>query len=77
MRAIERNVQVRQNSGTSLPGLRTARGLAPEVLGVGAGPAGGQRFEPERGRFLPLPAAPLEACDKRTSRVSSQASYAS
>jgi hypothetical protein len=32
-----------------------------------------QRFERDRERFLPLPAAPLEACQKRTTRASSQA----
>ena len=32
-----------------------------------------ERFERDRKRFLPLPATPLEACQKRTTRVSSQA----
>jgi len=32
-----------------------------------------ERFEQERGKLLPLPPAPLEACEKRTTRVSSQA----
>jgi transposase len=32
-----------------------------------------ERFERDRERLLPLPAAPLEACQKRTTRVSSQA----
>lgn len=33
----------------------------------------GERFERDRGKLLPLPAAPLEACQQRTTRVSSQA----
>ena len=33
----------------------------------------GERFERDRERLLPLPAAPLEACQQRTTRVSSQA----
>jgi len=32
-----------------------------------------ERFERERGKLLPLPPAPLEACEKRTTRASSQA----
>lgn len=32
-----------------------------------------ERFEQERGKLLPLPPAPLEACEKRTTRASSQA----
>jgi hypothetical protein len=32
-----------------------------------------ERFERDREQLLPLPAAPLEACDKRTTRASSQA----
>lgn len=32
-----------------------------------------QRFERDREKLLPLPAAPYEACQKRTTRVSSQA----
>jgi hypothetical protein len=32
-----------------------------------------ERFEHERGKLLPLPTTPLEACEKRTARVSSQA----
>jgi hypothetical protein len=32
-----------------------------------------ERFERERERLLPLPAVPLEACQQRTTRVSSQA----
>lgn len=32
-----------------------------------------ERFEHERGKLLPLPPAPLEACEKRTTRASSQA----
>jgi transposase len=32
-----------------------------------------ERFERDRERLLPLPGAPLEACQKRTTRVSSQA----
>ena len=32
-----------------------------------------ERFEQERGKLLPLPPALLEACEKRTARVSSQA----
>jgi transposase len=31
----------------------------------------GERFEKDRAAFLPLPAAPYEACEKRTARVSS------
>jgi hypothetical protein len=31
----------------------------------------GERFEKDRERLLPLPAAPYEACDKRTTRVTS------
>jgi transposase len=33
----------------------------------------GERFEKDRERLLPLPAAPYEACEKRTSRVTSLA----
>jgi hypothetical protein len=33
----------------------------------------GQRFERDQAKLLPLPAAPYEACEKRTTRVSSQA----
>jgi len=33
----------------------------------------GERFERDRERLLPLPSAPYEACDKRTSRVTSLA----
>lgn len=33
----------------------------------------GQRFEKDRERLLPLPAAPYEACDKRSTRVTSMA----
>ena len=32
-----------------------------------------ERFERDRGKLLPLPPAPLEACEKRTTRASSQA----
>jgi transposase len=32
-----------------------------------------ERFERDREKLLPLPAAPLEACERRTTRVSSQA----
>jgi transposase len=32
-----------------------------------------ERFEHDRGKLLPLPPAPLEACEKRTTRASSQA----
>ena len=32
-----------------------------------------ERFERERGKLLPLPPAPLEACEKRSTRASSQA----
>jgi transposase len=32
-----------------------------------------ERFEHDRGKLLPLPAAPLQACEKRTTRASSQA----
>jgi transposase len=32
-----------------------------------------ERFEQERGKLLPLPPTALEACEKRTTRVSSQA----
>ena len=32
-----------------------------------------ERFEEDRDKLLPLPAAPLEACQKRTTRASSQA----
>jgi len=32
-----------------------------------------QRFERDREKLLPLPAAPYEACERRTTRVSSQA----
>jgi transposase len=32
-----------------------------------------ERFERDRGKLLPLPVAPLEACEKRTTRASSQA----
>ena len=32
-----------------------------------------QRFERDREKLLPLPAAPYEACQKRTTRASSQA----
>lgn len=32
-----------------------------------------QRFERDREKFLPLPPAPLEACEQRSTRVSSQA----
>lgn len=31
----------------------------------------GERFEEERGRLLPLPPCPMEACDRHSSRVSS------
>lgn len=31
----------------------------------------GERFEGDRQAFLPLPAVPYEACDKRTTRVTS------
>ena len=31
-----------------------------------------QRFERDREKLLPLPATPYEACEKRTTRVSSQ-----
>ena len=33
----------------------------------------GQRFEKDRERLLPLPATPYEACDKRSTRVTSMA----
>jgi transposase len=32
-----------------------------------------QRFERDREKLLPLPATPYEACERRTTRVSSQA----
>src|SRR5262249_24397007 len=32
-----------------------------------------ERFERDREKLLPLPAAPLEACERRTMRASSQA----
>src|SRR5204863_8177241 len=32
----------------------------------------GQRFERDREKLLPLPATPYEACEKRTTRASSQ-----
>src|SRR5437763_9799638 len=32
-----------------------------------------QRFERDREKLLPLPATPYEACEKRTTRASSQA----
>jgi hypothetical protein len=33
----------------------------------------GERFEKDKERLLPLPAAPYEACDKRSTRVTSMA----